>query len=398
MADANHDRDGDGSAGFHLGYRPWLDGVRGLAILIVLAGHLRLVSGGFLGVDIFFVLSGFLITSLLVEEWELRRSISLKRFYVRRALRLLPAFYTLLLICYLSTRFFRPEELVTFRQEMIVAACYVANWPTLHQTILPTLGHTWSLSLEEQFYLLWPLILYGLLRSGISRGRILLLVCAGIIGSAALRIALYRLNHDAGLENLFNVIRLYSGLDTRADALLTGCLVGLLATWELLPKTRGFLILMRAGSVASVAGLGYMVFHSCLEHAPFYYGLFTLVALLVAVVLVRSLSAPLGLVSLVLEFPPLVGIGRISYALYLFHVPIIHWLRPAGLGWRFPGQTLLAASLSITAAVISYYGIERPCLRLKQRLRVAEASPGPPGSARGDDTTTSECTSSQAAA
>src|SRR5579885_2477102 len=152
--------DNDPPGGFHLGYRPWLDGLRGLAILAVFVYHLQLITGGFLGVDVFFVLSGFLITSLLLEEWQRRGTISFPRFYMRRALRLLPAFFAFLLACFVYIVIFRPDEVAAFRKEALVAACYVSNWPTLHQVPMPTLGHAWSLSLEEQFYFLWPLLLY----------------------------------------------------------------------------------------------------------------------------------------------------------------------------------------------------------------------------------------------
>jgi peptidoglycan/LPS O-acetylase OafA/YrhL len=359
-------------AGFHLGYRRWLDGLRGLAVLLVLAGHLRLVPGGFLGVDIFFVLSGFLITALLVEEWQQRGAISLPRFYGRRALRLLPAFFALLVACSLATWLFSPpEERAAFRKELAVAACYVANWQGLLRVGMPSLGHTWSLSVEEQFYVLWPLTLLVLLRLGARRRHVILLVGAGIIVSAAVRVVLYRLHRAPGPEKEANIFRLYTGLDTRADALLVGCLLGLLASWGLLPRSRRFVTWSGWTSLVAVGALGYFVLNKCWEHAQFYYGLFTVVALLVAVILARLLAAPSRLASPLLESAPLVGVGRISYALYLFHMPILHWLRPTGLGWKYPGQTMLAAGLSFAAAILSYHAIERPCLRLKHRLRGA---------------------------
>src|SRR6516225_5035441 len=186
--DRDKEKGMDSGAGFHLGYRRWLDGLRGLAILMVLAFHLGYLPGGSLGVDVFFVLSGFLITTLLVEEWNRRGSISLKTFYLRRALRLLPAFLTLLLLCTLAGLFLSSaQERPARRQEVIVAGCYIANLPNLHHTPMPILGHTWSLSVEEQFYLLWPLLLVLMLGLKLPRRRILLLVCGGILLSASLR-------------------------------------------------------------------------------------------------------------------------------------------------------------------------------------------------------------------
>ena len=322
---------------FRLGYRRWLDGLRGVAILMVLAFHLGLLPGGSLGVDVFFVLSGFLITTLLVEEWERRGAIRLRSFYLRRALRLLPAFIVLLFICGLSS-FLLPtaKEAAVRQREVMVAACYVANWPGLHHTGMPLLGHTWSLSVEEQFYLVWPAILCLMLRLKLPRRRILLLVIAGILLSASLRMVLYRLHRVPGPENWANVSRLYMGSDTRADALLVGCLVGLSAAWGLLPKSRDFALRFRIVALVSAAGLGYMSWASALDHSQYYHGLFTLVALMVAAILVRQLTAP-GRANSLLESAPLVGIGRISYALYLFHMPILSWLKPMGRGLAAPG-------------------------------------------------------------
>jgi len=363
---------------FRLGYRPWLDGLRGVAILLVLVYHLGLLPGGFLGVDVFFVLSGFLITSLLVEEWQRRGTISFRHFYLRRALRLLPAYFTFLLACCLYTQLFRPAEAAVFRREMVVAACYASNLPGLNRPGLSTLGHTWSLSLEEQFYLLWPLLLYGLLRLNLGRRATLLLVCAGILASAGLRGALFGLYRAPGLDGLPLLVRLYSCLDTRADSLLAGCLVALLAAWDLLPRSRRARLVTGAAALASAAMLGWSIFvikHA--GHPQLYFGYFTAVALMVGIVLVGLLSFRARLASLVLESRPLVFVGRLSYGLYLVHMPIILWIGPMRLGWKHPTATLQAAGLSFVAALLLHYAVERPFLRLKDRLR-APAPVAPP--------------------
>jgi peptidoglycan/LPS O-acetylase OafA/YrhL len=356
------------AAVFHLGYRRWLDGLRGVAILLVLAFHLSFIAGGSLGVDIFFVLSGFLITSLLVEEWQRRGSISLKRFYFRRALRLLPAFATLLGLYALYALLQPANERSAILKEIAVAGCYIANWPHLHQTGLPLLGHTWSLSLEEQFYLLWPLLLVAMLWARLSHRRVLQIVCAGIVACVVLRNVLYNLHDVPGPAKGAYIIRLYMGLDTRADTLLVGCMVGLLAAWNLLPNSRRFVHWTGVASLISVAALSYISWNKCLDHSQFYRGLFTLVALMVGVILVRLLVAPSRLAALVLEWPPLVGIGRISYAIYLYHIPFQAMLRPEN-HWRFPAAPFVVAGLSLAAAIVSYYCVERPCLRLKDRLQ-----------------------------
>jgi peptidoglycan/LPS O-acetylase OafA/YrhL len=363
---------------FHLGHRRWLDGLRGVAILLVLGCHLGWFPGGFLGVDLFFVLSGFLITSLLLEEWQTTGIIRLKQFYLRRALRLLPAFIVLLILCGLMIPWLPSSRERWARcREIAVAACYLTNWPMLHRTDMPILGHTWSLSVEEQFYVFWPALLYTMLRLKFSRRLILSLVCCGIGASALLRLSLYHWHQSHSTDRLLMLFRLYRGLDTRADALLAGCLLGLLAGWNLLPRSRLFVRL------TGVASLVFLVFVCHLAHCrdyydpPYYRGLFTVVALMTAVVLARLLSAPARWTTRILESPPLVGTGRISYALYLFHQPIIHLLLPACVSLSLTVGpylaravfVLLTVGLSFLAAVLSYFLIERPCLRLKDRLR-----------------------------
>jgi peptidoglycan/LPS O-acetylase OafA/YrhL len=370
---------------FRLGYRPWLDGLRGCAILLVLAYHLHLIPGGSFGVDIFFVLSGFLITSLLAEEWRSHGSISLPRFYLRRLLRLFPALLTLLLVGFVYTLLFRPTgEAAAYRKEMVVAVCYVSNWPSLHRTAMSVLGHTWSLSVEEQFYLIWPMLLFVMLRAKLAPRTIILVVLAGILGSASLRAVLFSMRPPAGPERQSLVMRLYAGLDTRADALLMGCLVGLLATGGLLPRSpqsrrpprlRSFQAAIRAGALVSALALSYLFSHACFNHHQYFYGMYTVVALMVAVIIVCLLTAPPRLALRVLESGVLVGVGRISYGLYLFHIPVIHWLRLPSrqLGWTAPGKTLLATGVSFAAALISFYLVERPCLLLKLRLHSPES-------------------------
>jgi peptidoglycan/LPS O-acetylase OafA/YrhL len=363
---------------FHLGHRRWLDGLRGVAILLVLGCHAGLLPGGFLGVDVFFVLSGFLITSLLVEEWQSTGIIRLKQFYLRRALRLLPAFVVLLVLCGLSIPLLPSvQERWARGREIAVAASYVSNWPMLHRTDMPILGHTWSLSVEEQFYVFWPALLYTMLRLRISRRLILSLVCCGIGASALLRLELYHWHQSHGTDKLMMLFRLYRGLDTRADALLAGCLLGLLAAWNLLPKSAGFVLWTGVASLLFLVYLSYLALYRDYYYPPYYLGLFTVVALLTAIVLARLLSAPARFATRILESAPLVGTGRISYALYLFHQPIIHALLPAGVSLGLTVSPYLARiiflvltiSLSFFASLLSYYLIERPCLRLKERLR-----------------------------
>ena len=143
------------------------------------------------------------------------------------------------------------DEARARRAEVIVAGCYIANWPNVHQTLMPTLGHTWSLSVEEQFYLLWPILLYSMLRLRLSRRIVLLLVCTGVLISALHRRALFDLHKASGSESAIT-FRLYVGSDTRADVLLIGCLVGLLVSWDMMPRSRRFVAWIKIASIACV--------------------------------------------------------------------------------------------------------------------------------------------------
>src|SRR5438270_5848043 len=158
---------------FHLGHRPVLDGLRGVAILAVMTVHTERVNSraAFIAVVFFFVLSGFLITCLLIEEWDQFQSISLRRFYLRRGLRLLPALAVMLAVCILFYWLTTPAEKTgAVMLDAVVAFFYSSNWALAASFHQPNLfGHAWSLSIEEQFYLCWPVILIGLLRWTSSR-------------------------------------------------------------------------------------------------------------------------------------------------------------------------------------------------------------------------------------
>jgi peptidoglycan/LPS O-acetylase OafA/YrhL len=372
-----------------LGHRRWLDGLRGVAILLVLLYHLGVITGGFLGVDVFFVISGFLITTLLAEERQRRGAVSFKRFYLRRALRLLPALYALILVQALyAALFLPPEAMSAYRREALVTAAYVANWVHLHQVPMPTLGCTWSLSLEDQFYLLWPPALALMLRARISRRTILAVVAAGVVASAVTRVILYRLHrvrHLTGGEELYDLFRIYMGLDTRADALLVGCFLGLLFAWGLLPRSRNFRLASGAVALVGVIHLAPLIHHGFLNSPKLYHGKFTLVAAVVAV-LIAHLLAGGRWAAAVLGFGPLAWVGRISYSLYLFHITAIVWLQKVWDPWslRAPKYVVvpLVLGLMIAAAALVHYGVERPFLRLKGRLGGdAKEQPAPATSA-----------------
>ena len=359
------------AAGFRLGYRPALDGLRALAVLAVLGVHsgLSWAGGGWAGVDVFFVLSGFLITALLLEEWQRTGAISLRRFYLRRALRLLPALLVFLAVCWLFARtcLSHRQEVLT-RQGVLSALGYYANWRIFrHPDVHDLLTHTWSLSVEEQFYFLWPLALAVLLRLRLGRPALFGLVLAGAAGCAVLRAWFWQGSHAFP--------ELYMRLATRADTLLIGCLTALLASWGLLPRAGWGRALLRLAAWAALPYLGLVLVYGRHTSDGWYYGGYTLLAAACAVLVAALVSGPPRALAWLLEARPLVWLGRLSYSLYLWHYPLclVHGAYVARLG-RLLGTPVpevlrlpLLYAAALLAAVLSFYLVEQPFLRLKNR-------------------------------
>jgi len=351
--------------GFRLGKISALDGLRGISILLVIGHHARLSfsRGGFLGVDLFFVLSGFLITALLLQEWDRTGSISLKRFYIRRGLRLLPALITLLAALSLyAAVFLRGEAASGIYKASLITLAYQSNWAeAFGLTSLGVLYHTWSLSIEEQFYLLWPLSLILMLRLNMKRSSITLIVVMGFAASMVYRAILL----GAGTP----VARLYNGLDTRADSLLMGCAVALLATLGFVPRTR------KAASAVTVATIPlifialYLIATASSDGAYLYLGGFTVISSAAALLIVRLIAQPSGAVRRALEWGPLVWVGKLSYGLYLWNFPVCYILsRP---GWPRAASVPLQILGTFATASLSFYLIEKPFLRVKNRFSMS---------------------------
>ena len=220
--------------GHGLRYAPGLDGVRALAVFAVVAYHIGTTSastvlpGGFLGVDVFFVLSGYLITSLLIVEVQQTGRISIKNFYIRRARRLLPALFALLLAVAAIGAFWLPQQAARLKGDLLASLGYVTNWWLIAENSSyfatagdrpPMLTHLWSLAVEEQYYLIWPLILIAFAAVRARRGLMLTIVGAGIVGSMVVGYLLYDPFSDPS--------RVYYGTDTRALAPLLGAFLAI---------------------------------------------------------------------------------------------------------------------------------------------------------------------------
>jgi len=348
-----------------------LDGLRGLAILVVLAFHLGGLSGGYLGVDLFFVLSGFLITSLLVHEKETQGSISIRRFWIRRSRRLLPALLFFLIVVGGAVLIYgETSRFLRFRNDMVSALFYFANWRfifaeydywALFSSPSP-LVHTWSLAIEEQFYLIWPIIfvwIFSFSRNSFRRLRQIAFSAA--IFSAFLFIFMYSQNNEV-------IPRIYYGTDTRISAILLG------ATLALAPPQWMSLnpLLERLLPFLTWVSVTYLIFSWFLlsGDSPFLYqGGLLLNSLSALVIISTILQRRSPIISKLLIFLPLRCVGLISYGLYLWHLPIF-LLIDENYSWLEPVESLtikLVLTFSITIA--SYLLLESPIRKRKTSSR-----------------------------
>lgn len=345
-------------------YMPGLDGLRALALIGVMSYHwgFEFAPGGFLGVSIFFVLSGYLITDILASQWRLNGRIDLKDFWYRRFRRLLPAMFAMLIIIVAWVTIFDHSRMSTLRGEVTAAVTYISNWQFIFQDVSyfesfgppSPLGHMWSLAVEEQFYLLWPLIMLIGLRLFPRRGQMFSFISV-LAGISALAMALiYVPGSDPS--------RVYFGTDTRAFGLLIGSALAIIWPSYKRPRTASPLVrlgLDAAGTAALFLVL-FMMWKVDRYDASLYQGGMVILSIASAIV-VAVLAHPAARLSKIIGCKPLLWIGVRSYGIYLWHYPIIILTSPYGSP---AGNSALHTSLQIAAsfmmASLSWKYIEEP--------------------------------------
>jgi peptidoglycan/LPS O-acetylase OafA/YrhL len=343
-----------------LGRVPALDGIRGVAILAVMVYHLFLTTGGLFGVSLFFVLSGFLITGLLVDEWELYGRISRRSFYARRLRRLGPALTVTLLAFLLLTVATDPHRIVPALLGAVIGAASCANLVVAFGHGFPKgLVHLWSLSLEEQFYLVWPTALVVALRCRVRPGAICSLLLAGAIAVTVYGLGLAALGASP--------TRLYFAPDTSCAPLLVGCAcallirrrpTGQLPVWVKFASALAFPVLIGwlciGGNVSQFGPAGAI--------APVFLLGFALISGLIVVCVAWDHRQETA-VSRLLSVRWLVAVGKVSYGLYLYHSLLVILL---------PAPAWVAELLSVPLAFGSYHLIEKRFL-VRRPSRRAEA-------------------------
>ncbi len=357
-----------------------LDGLRAVALLIIMGYHFGVgwLQGGFLSLDIFYVLSGYLITGLLLSEYRKRSAIKLSAFWLRRARRLLPALLIVLVVVTLMVRYAEPAGLYPdFRISALSALFYFSNWWQIAAQsnyffatgpVYP-LTHTWSLAVEEQFYLIWPLVVLAVmtLSGTFKRGlRNLLVVSAvGAVGSIVEMALLYSPTAN-------NTTRLYFGTDTHAQSILIGAVLA--CTLTVIQGRRGSegmappattpmaRRLLTGLGLVGLAGTFTLTYTQKGATSFDYHGGFALSALSAAAIIVGSACVPRGPMARALSLSPLVWMGTVSYGAYLWHYPVFVYLDAARTGTTGLGLLAIRFAVTFSLAGVSFYLVERPVM------------------------------------
>jgi peptidoglycan/LPS O-acetylase OafA/YrhL len=356
-----------------------------VAVLAVVFYHFApdVAPGGFLGVDLFFVLSGFLITTLLVKEWDVAQRIALSSFWVRRARRLLPALILVLGVVGVSSLIFPdPVDAHRFGLDGLSSLAYIANWhfidsgqayidQFLHQATSP-LRHMWSLAIEEQFYLLWPLLVVGVAKLVGRRGgtlaparrrtfrRALMALCIvlGVLSFVRM-ITLFASGGDLN--------RVYYGTDSRAFVILIGAALAVLTFGvPAVPRARrgAVVVIGTGGAIALVVAMASLT----VESSWLYEGGYGLVAIAMALVLLAAAQPGFNPLARLLSLRALVGLGLISYGVYLWHWPVSLWITEGRTGIGEPWLFLVRSVVTLAVSLASYALLEQPIRTGKLRF------------------------------
>jgi peptidoglycan/LPS O-acetylase OafA/YrhL len=339
-----------------------LDGLRGIAVTVVFFFHFTQIPlGGYLGVDLFFVLSGYLITNVILKSSEELPALDAwKLFYYGRVLRIFPALFEMLGL-YGIMKLMYPAQITLFTENVVSSLFMYSNWTrAFHYPYPDYLGHTWSLAIEEQFYLLWPILLLVLLKCRLRNAALVWFTGGLVLTLWLVRFAMVAHNPDPD--------RLYNGTDTRIDAILIGCLAAFIA------RTRTFRAHVTRKSALSgvfftlavAIGLWMVARINWPDLWLYRYGLCLFTLSSTVIVLYLSTFSD-GLASRCFSWKPLVYVGKRSYAVYLFHLPIFMFLigiYKLPIGWKVAA---IGGPATLLLAALSWRFVEQPALRLKSR-------------------------------
>lgn len=363
-------------------YMPGLDGLRALSVIAVIAYHLNLTwaPGGLIGVGIFFVLSGYLITDQIIYQWNKDRRLDVKDFWIRRARRLLPAMFVMLFFTAAWLLLFDRSRLAALQGDFISSTLYFNNWWLIFHNVSyfesfgppSPIGHMWSLAVEEQFYLVWPLVIIVGLRLAPQRGKLIVMCLTGAFLSALAMMLIYQPGADPS--------RVYYGTDTRAFGLLIGAALAIAWPSQKLTRTisRGSRNILDLSGAFGLFALILMIWRTN-EYGQFlYYGGLVLVSILSAIV-IAVLAYPASRLAKIMGCKPLRWIGVRSYSIYIWHYPVIILTNPTVDTGGFDGfRVLFQLGVSLLLASLSWKYIEEPirqgllgkwCEKLSTRLR-----------------------------
>ena len=376
---------------------PGLDGLRGIAVLAVIIYHgdISFLVGGFLGVDVFFVLSGFLITTLLINELTETNTVDRARFYIRRIRRLMPALFLVLFFSVLVSGLFVLDAAYHVRRDLPWAITFVLNWSYLffEQSYFvnisrpPLLQHLWSLSVEEQFYVIWPIMLIGLYKVKIGNltPRVKIFIASSVLAIASTAWMVH-LSVANGFPIPNDPSRVYFGTDTHAMGLLVGCAAAALWRSERLSErlTPDRVAAMNGLGLLSLAGLAYFFLFVSELNEFLYRGGFLVLSILTAILVVVAAHPALKFGQR-LGNPVLKWFGDRSYGIYLWHWPIFVLMRSGiDIQWAEPIAFLVKVAIVLAIADLSYRYVELPIRQgaIASRLSVWRAAGVPRPKAR----------------